>query len=74
MPYMKFVIDTLPEKGLRDKYIGGWRCAVNEEFARPSAPTPIAAMPALPWKPPRRSSPRVARRVFEVTAMSAGRY
>lgn len=35
MPYMKVVIDTLKEKGLRDKYIvlvGG--APLNEEFAR----------------------------------------
>ena len=35
MPYMKVVIDTLQEKGLRDKYIvlvGG--APLNEEFAR----------------------------------------
>ena len=34
MPYMKVVIDTLVEKGLRDKYIvlvGG--APLNEEFA-----------------------------------------
>jgi methanogenic corrinoid protein MtbC1 len=34
MPYMKVVIDTLKEKGLRDKYIvmvGG--APLNEEFA-----------------------------------------
>ena len=35
MPYMKVVIDTLKQKGLRDKYIvlvGG--APLNEEFAR----------------------------------------
>jgi methanogenic corrinoid protein MtbC1 len=54
MPYMKVVIDTLKEKGIRDDYIvlvGG--APLNEDFARRSAPTPIAATPRSRWRPPR---------------------
>jgi methanogenic corrinoid protein MtbC1 len=56
MPYMKVVIDTLKEKGLRDDYIvlvGG--APLNEDFAGRSAPMPIAA--TRRWRPsrPRRT-------------------
>jgi methylmalonyl-CoA mutase cobalamin-binding domain/chain len=54
MPYMKVVIDTMKEKGLRDEYVvlvGG--APLNEEFGKPSGPTPIAAMPPSPSRPPR---------------------
>ncbi len=57
MPYMKVVIDTMKEKGIRDDYVvlvGG--APLNEEFARQSAPTRTAAMLQLRWKPPRNSS------------------
>ena len=64
MPYMKVVIDTLKEKGLRDQYIvmvGG--APLNEEFGRRSAPTPIAAtrrwMPAAALKAVRAPERRV---------------
>ena len=59
MPYMKVVIDTLKEKGIRDDYIvlvGG--APLNEDVrARPSAPTRTAAMRRLPSRRPSRSSP-----------------
>ena len=45
MPYMKVVIDTLVEKGLRDKYmvlVGG--APLNEEFRNQLALTPIVEM------------------------------
>jgi methylmalonyl-CoA mutase cobalamin-binding domain/chain len=48
MPYMKVVIDTLKEKGLRDDFIvlvGG--APLNEEFAEAIGRMPIAATPAI---------------------------
>ena len=53
MPYMKVVIDTLKEKGLRDKYIvlvGG--APLNEEFGARSAPTRTAATRPSRRRPP----------------------
>ena len=52
MPYMKVVIDTMVERGLRDEFIilvGG--APLNEEFGGRSAPMRTAAMPP---SPPRR--------------------
>ena len=46
MPYMKVVIDTLKEKGMRDDYlvlVGGAPSTRNSP--RRSVPMPIAAMP-----------------------------
>ena len=57
MPYMKVVIDTLKEKGMRNDYIvlvGG--APLNEAFATPSAPTPIVATRRSPSRPPSRCS------------------
>ena len=54
MPYMKVVIDTLKEKGMRDDYlvlVGG--APLNEAFARPSGPMLIAVMPRWRSKLPR---------------------
>jgi len=51
MPYMKVVIDTLKEKGIRDDHIvlvGG--APLNEELEWLSELTPIAGMQRLPWK------------------------
>ena len=53
MPYMKVVIDTLAEKGLREDYIvlvGG--APLNEEFGQAWARMPTAAMPPRPPPPP----------------------
>ena len=63
MPYMKVVIETLEERGIRDDYIvlvGG--APLNEEFGRPSGPTPTAATPRSPPRPPSRSWPSACRR------------
>jgi len=58
MPYMKVVIDTMVEKGIREDYIvlvGG--APLNEELAKPSARTPIAVTPLSQWKPQKLLSP-----------------
>jgi methylmalonyl-CoA mutase cobalamin-binding domain/chain len=54
MPYMKVVIDTLKEKGMRDDYIvlvGG--APLNEDSPRRWVPTPIAATPRSRSRPRR---------------------
>ena len=54
MPYMKVVVDTLIEKGIRDDLIvlvGG--APLNEEFGWPLVPMPIAVTQRWQWKPPR---------------------
>ena len=60
MPYMKVVIDTLKEKGMRNDYVVlvGGAPAQRGPSPTPSAPTPIAATP--PWRSrrPRPSWPR----------------
>ena len=61
MPYMKVVIQTLKDRGIRDDYIvlvGG--APLNEEFGRPSAPTPTAATRAWPPRPRAGSSTSAA--------------
>ena len=53
MPYMKVVIDTMVEQGIRGDYavlVGG--APLNEQFADASVRMPIAVTPLLLWKQP----------------------
>jgi methanogenic corrinoid protein MtbC1 len=59
MPYMKVVIDTLKEKGIREDYIvmvGG--APLNEEFAKAIGADAYCCATRLPSRPPR--SPKAA--------------
>ncbi len=54
MPYMKVVIDTMKEKGLRDEYIvlvGG--APLNEEFASRRGRCLLPRWPPSPSRRPR---------------------
>jgi len=54
MPYMKVVIDTLKERGIRNDYIVSSAARPStRNLAKPSARTRIAAMPRLQSRLPK---------------------
>jgi len=72
MPYMKVVIDTLKERGIRNDFIvlvGG--APLNEEFGKAVGADAYCATPRWPWKPPRGCWPRSAPQRFTEPHVSA---